>query len=186
MLACKCVTSYQTGDWRHSRWLHSVPADWGQSEANWGEKFTDCVFSFCRGSMNFCFHKKHLDSALSKGAMEWNVTSRPVACGRVGGKCMHSVYLQKSMAFWYNLKASGEGDYLTRHAGCPVLTGSKWGEWISDGGCRQWNLHSKTKHHFPHRARSNWRTMVFISVANKWIHERGQEFVRPCTLNPDE
>lgn len=54
----------------------------------------------------------------------------------------------KSMAFWFNLKASGEGDYLTRHAGCPVLTGSKW-------------------------------------VANKWIHERGQEFTRPCNLNPD-
>ena len=31
-------------------------------------------------------------------------------------------------AVWYNLKASGEGDYSTRHAACPVLTGNKWGE----------------------------------------------------------
>ena len=23
-------------------------------------------------------------------------------------------------------------------------------------------------------------------VANKWIHERGQEFRRPCSLSPDE
>jgi len=46
-------------------------------------------------------------------------------------------------AFWYNLKASGESEYFTRHAGCPVLLGSKW-------------------------------------VANKWIHEYGQEFRRPC------
>lgn len=30
-------------------------------------------------------------------------------------------------AFWFNLHKSGEGDYLTRHAACPVLTGSKWG-----------------------------------------------------------
>lgn len=30
-------------------------------------------------------------------------------------------------AFWYNLHADGEGDYLTKHAACPVLTGSKWG-----------------------------------------------------------
>ena len=30
-------------------------------------------------------------------------------------------------AFWYNLKPNGEGDYLTRHAACAVLTGSKWG-----------------------------------------------------------
>lgn len=33
-------------------------------------------------------------------------------------------------AFWYNLHTSGEGDYLTRHAACPVLTGSKWGMMI--------------------------------------------------------
>ncbi|XP_069574089.1 prolyl 4-hydroxylase subunit alpha-2-like isoform X1 [Brachyistius frenatus] len=47
--------------------------------------------------------------------------------------------------FWYNLLKSGEGDYRTRHAACPVLVGSKW-------------------------------------VSNKWIHERGQEFRRPCGL----
>ncbi|CAK9300109.1 unnamed protein product [Gordionus sp. m RMFG-2023] len=52
-----------------------------------------------------------------------------------------------SAAFWYNLKASGNGDFDTRHAACPVLAGSKW-------------------------------------VSNKWIHERGQEFRRPCKLNP--
>lgn len=33
-------------------------------------------------------------------------------------------------AFWYNLYASGEGDLRTRHAACPVLTGSKWGKCI--------------------------------------------------------
>ncbi|KAM9560105.1 prolyl 4-hydroxylase subunit alpha-1-like isoform 2-T2 [Salvelinus alpinus] len=48
--------------------------------------------------------------------------------------------------FWYNLFLSGEGDYSTRHAACPVLVGNKW-------------------------------------VSNKWIHERGQEFRRPCGLN---
>lgn len=31
-------------------------------------------------------------------------------------------------AFWYNLHPSGAGEYLTRHAACPVLVGSKWGE----------------------------------------------------------
>ncbi|XP_067938123.1 prolyl 4-hydroxylase subunit alpha-1-like isoform X1 [Watersipora subatra] len=51
-------------------------------------------------------------------------------------------------AFWHNLKPDGEGDDNTRHAGCPVLSGSKW-------------------------------------VANKWIHERGQEFMRPCGLSPN-
>lgn len=34
-------------------------------------------------------------------------------------------------AFWFNLHASGEGNYLTRHAACPVLAGSKWGEYIN-------------------------------------------------------
>ncbi|XP_063244081.1 prolyl 4-hydroxylase subunit alpha-1 isoform X2 [Bacillus rossius redtenbacheri] len=51
-------------------------------------------------------------------------------------------------AFWHNLHPSGEGDFLTRHAACPVLTGSKW-------------------------------------VSNKWIHELGQEFRRPCGLTED-
>ncbi|XP_071438685.1 prolyl 4-hydroxylase subunit alpha-1 [Hetaerina americana] len=53
-----------------------------------------------------------------------------------------------SAAFWFNLHPSGEGDYLTRHAACPVLTGSKW-------------------------------------VSNKWLHEVGQEFRRPCGLDKD-
>ena len=35
--------------------------------------------------------------------------------------------IQGSALYWWNLKKSGEGDYSTRHAGCPVLVGSKWG-----------------------------------------------------------
>uniref|UniRef100_A0A8C5QCQ9 Prolyl 4-hydroxylase subunit alpha-1 n=1 Tax=Leptobrachium leishanense TaxID=445787 RepID=A0A8C5QCQ9_9ANUR len=58
-----------------------------------------------------------------------------------------AVYPRKGSAvFWYNLFESGEGDYSTRHAACPVLVGNKW-------------------------------------VSNKWIHERGQEFRRPCKLS---
>jgi prolyl 4-hydroxylase len=39
-------------------------------------------------------------------------------------------------AFWYNLKASGASDYFTRHAGCPVLLGTKWiaNRWIREHG----------------------------------------------------
>ncbi|MEJ1272929.1 procollagen-proline 2-oxoglutarate 4-dioxygenase (proline 4-hydroxylase) alpha II polypeptide [Cricetulus griseus] len=36
--------------------------------------------------------------------------------------------------FWYNLLRSGEGDYRTRHAACPVLVGCKWGEWLKGQG----------------------------------------------------
>ncbi|XP_072546686.1 prolyl 4-hydroxylase subunit alpha-1b isoform X1 [Salminus brasiliensis] len=61
-----------------------------------------------------------------------------------------AVWPKKGTAvFWYNLFASGEGDYSTRHAACPVLVGNKW-------------------------------------VSNKWIHERGQEFRRPCGLSETE
>lgn len=28
----------------------------------------------------------------------------------------------------------------------------------------------------------NFICLVFLSVSNKWIHERGQEFRRPCGL----
>ncbi|XP_034164930.1 prolyl 4-hydroxylase subunit alpha-1a isoform X3 [Pangasianodon hypophthalmus] len=54
--------------------------------------------------------------------------------------------IKGTAVFWYNLFPSGEGDYSTRHAACPVLMGNKW-------------------------------------VSNKWIHERGQEFRRPCSLH---
>lgn len=36
---------------------------------------------------------------------------------------------QGTAVFWYNLFASGEGDYSTRHAACPVLVGNKWGKY---------------------------------------------------------
>ncbi|XP_075993312.1 prolyl 4-hydroxylase subunit alpha-1b isoform X1 [Genypterus blacodes] len=61
-----------------------------------------------------------------------------------------AVWPKKGTAvFWYNLFPSGEGDYSTRHAACPVLVGNKW-------------------------------------VSNKWIHERGQEWRRPCSINETE
>ncbi|XP_037836803.1 prolyl 4-hydroxylase subunit alpha-1 isoform X2 [Kryptolebias marmoratus] len=41
-----------------------------------------------------------------------------------------------SAVFWYNLHHSGEGDYRTRHAACPVLLGNKWvsNKWIHERG----------------------------------------------------
>ena len=38
------------------------------------------------------------------------------------------LFSQGGAAVWYNMLANGEGDYSTRHAGCPVLTGQKWGK----------------------------------------------------------
>lgn len=35
--------------------------------------------------------------------------------------------LQGDAAYWWNLNKAGDGDLRTRHAGCPVLVGSKWG-----------------------------------------------------------
>ncbi|XP_044034138.1 prolyl 4-hydroxylase subunit alpha-1a isoform X3 [Siniperca chuatsi] len=48
-----------------------------------------------------------------------------------------SVWPKKGTAvFWYNLYPSGEGDYRTRHAACPVLVGNKWvsNKWIHERG----------------------------------------------------
>lgn len=41
-----------------------------------------------------------------------------------------------SAVFWFNLYPSGEGDYRTRHAACPVLVGNKWvsNKWIHERG----------------------------------------------------
>ncbi|XP_067948072.1 prolyl 4-hydroxylase subunit alpha-1-like [Watersipora subatra] len=34
--------------------------------------------------------------------------------------------IKGAAAFWWNLKRNGNGDSMTKHAGCPVLSGSKW------------------------------------------------------------
>uniref|UniRef100_A0A183F5V4 Fe2OG dioxygenase domain-containing protein n=1 Tax=Heligmosomoides polygyrus TaxID=6339 RepID=A0A183F5V4_HELPZ len=70
--------------------------------------------------------------------------------------------------FWYNLLRSGEGDMRTRHAACPVLLGVKW-------------VGSKS-HPLPSIPDVS---VALQQVSNKWIHERGQEFTRPCGLDED-
>jgi prolyl 4-hydroxylase len=43
---------------------------------------------------------------------------------------------RRAATFWYNLHTSGDGDYDTRHAACPVLFGTKWvsNKWLHYGG----------------------------------------------------
>lgn len=39
-----------------------------------------------------------------------------------------AVFPKKGTAvFWWNLHYSGIGDLRTKHGGCPVLVGNKWG-----------------------------------------------------------
>lgn len=85
--------------------------------------------------------------------------------------------------FWYNLHPNGDGDYRTRHAACPVLLGNKWGEPQSA------HTHSETPgwqlRDFSQKEEVQWSFTVVCSssaVSNKWIHERGQEFRRRCSL----
>jgi prolyl 4-hydroxylase len=52
-----------------------------------------------------------------------------------------------SAALWYNLHRNGTADERTLHAGCPVLTGTKW-------------------------------------IGTKWYHEKGQEYIRTCHIDP--
>jgi len=84
---------------------------------------------------------------------------------------LHTALFPKrgTAAFWMNLHRDGEGDVRTRHAACPVLTGTKWGRYSASN-------------------RISYHTIYFVSynpVSNKWIHERGQEFRRPCALDED-
>ncbi|MGH0163501.1 UNVERIFIED_CONTAM: hypothetical protein FKN15_045513 [Acipenser sinensis] len=79
-----------------------------------------------------------------------------------------SVPVVKNAAlFWWNLHRNGKGNGDTLHAGCPVLVGDKWGK---DCIANTVELEG----------------IVFSKVANKWVHEFGQEFQRRCSPNPDE
>lgn len=114
-------------------------------------------------------------------------------------------FSQGTAVFWYNLFRSGEGDYRTRHAACPVLVGSKWGEWNRTHlqsiipACNEcpavafvfvcswlllyWLWLLIISRNLPVSHLSYIVSFIVIfSVSNKWIHERGQEFLRPCGL----
>lgn len=40
-----------------------------------------------------------------------------------------AIFPKKGTAIlWWNLHESGDRDIRTKHAGCPVLVGNKWGE----------------------------------------------------------
>lgn len=56
--------------------------------------------------------------------------------------------------FWHNLMKSGEGDFRTRHAGCPIISGTKWGK------CNCYNF----LHALPHAIQQI--KMMLIVVAN--------------------
>lgn len=49
---------------------------------------------------------------------------------------VHVPAIKGSAIYWNNLKPSGESELATRHAGCPVLIGSKWvaNKWIHEQG----------------------------------------------------
>lgn len=34
------------------------------------------------------------------------------------------------LLYWENIHSGGDADYRTKHAGCPVVLGNKWSEYI--------------------------------------------------------
>ncbi|XP_049300702.1 prolyl 4-hydroxylase subunit alpha-1-like isoform X2 [Anopheles funestus] len=74
-----------------------------------------------------------------------------------------------SAIFWYNLHANGSIDARTLHGACPVFVGSKWGK-------------SRYVVVACHNEAAHSQYFIF-TVANKWIHEYGQEFRRPCQID---
>lgn len=81
-----------------------------------------------------------------------------------------SIVPQKGAAiYWLNLHANGTGDSRTKHAGCPVLVGNKWGLYFFI---------------FFFKYNLEIFFFIFLLVSNKWLHVTGQEFIRPCGLHP--
>lgn len=83
-----------------------------------------------------------------------------------------AVFPKKGTALvWWNLHTSGVGDLRTKHAGCPVLVGNKWGL-ILYGYLLSNKNYLKCD-------------FLFSKVCNKWLHAAHQELLRPCKLHPD-
>ena len=81
------------------------------------------VYCSCTSSL----HTEKAQSLFDKAAQQLWTSFKYRFIVRWAFLCVH-VFPQGTAVFWYNLFRSGEGDYRTRHAACPVLVGSKWGE----------------------------------------------------------
>ena len=84
-------------------------------------KYSICIFSIITYIINIILYTINTQHNISTYCTECNwlrYVLYTFLCG-----------CQGDAAFWWNLKKSGEGDLLTRHAGCPVLVGSKWGKY---------------------------------------------------------
>ena len=76
------------------------------------------------------------------------------------------------MVFWYDMTLDGRFDPISLHGACPSLHGVKWGK----SNLRTYSNTSMICYPLPN---------VFV-VANKWIREGTQLFIRPCGLTQDE
>ena len=69
----------------------------------------------------FMFYLSHVEYGGATVFPELNLQVKPTKNGAV---------------FWYNFQLSGDFDFRTLHAGCPVLLGQKWvsNKWIRERG----------------------------------------------------
>lgn len=74
--------------------------------------------------------------------------------------------------FWWNLKRDGQGDPLTRHAGCSVLYGSKWSKQI-------------TIIIFDQCVGYIFKMFAIVLVMNKWVRYNAQFLKAPCIPEPE-
>ena len=80
---------------------------------------------------------------------------------------------QGDAAFWHNMLRSGEGDFRTRHAGCPVLKGWKWGKftWGSHTGATFISLRGENLIH--------WGLYTTCDTLWNWMVKNKDSMKRP-------
>ena len=146
-LMCWSVSVCPLDDWRRSRRFHRIPGCRDHCRATKGDLdkinitaivSTAGVFSHRRKNFprNFNTRVKILPVSSPErdpcsttntylGYPSWNTavpSSLPLT------SLTSIICLQGTAAFWFNLLKSGESDGTTRHAGCPVIVGTKWGK----------------------------------------------------------
>jgi prolyl 4-hydroxylase len=122
------IQNYGIGGHYALHWDHRLKGQ-PQFELGIGNRIAAILFYVRKNNFGFLFFPKNLNYFQLSDVEKSGSTVFPYLKVLVPA-------VKRSAFFWFNLKESGASEDSSRHAGCPVLIGSKWvaNKWLHESG----------------------------------------------------